>query len=268
MQETLFSSEKVAAVSSHIFWDPQFKFLLPSSYPRALLEIQALFNPWPPQAFIHRFLSGIWRYHSIRVWLAQRPVRVTNLSGSVVLLKVGALRQAGGLFDPRFFLYFEDTDLFIRLRQKGYSLLVEPRARAVHYYDQCGVNHREHKRSLLAHSHALFLQKHGKPAMSRVRRGADRFFTGTGIGRRYETQPPDFMAPFTLNIPKHLREGWLFEWSPFPTLLPSVGRFGKGPVMEFPPSCWEMLAPGQYYGRFGKIAAFGRYSDVVSWCTP
>ena len=264
LQKTLFGAKRAAAVTPHIFWDEGLKFYLPSSYPRTILEIQALFDSRGPQAYVNRLLSAIWRYHSIRIWRAKRPVRVKNLSGSLVLLNASAVQKGGGLFDPRFFLYFEDTDLFIRLRQAGYSLLVEPRAEAIHYYDQCGQENREQKRSLMVLSHEIFLEKHEKGWTSRLRRRMSRFKT-PGQGERYSMKQADFTSPFTLDVPAHLREGWLFEWSPFPTLLPSVGRFGKGPLMDFPEECWGMLAPGQYFGRFGRATAFGRYSQVVSW---
>lgn len=264
IQETLFSVERAGAVSSRIYWDSEFKFMLPSSYPRALLEIQALFKAWPPQAFVNRVLSTLWRYHSIKVWRAQKPIRVTNLSGSMVLLKVSAVERAGGLFDPRFFLYFEDTDLFIRLRKAGYSLFVEPRAQAIHYYDQCGGANLKYKRSLMVRSHQLFLQKHGSNGISRLWRDGHNF-RFLKIEHPHETRGPDFAAPFSLNIPVHLQKGWLFEWSPLPTLLPAVGRFGTGPIMEFPKPCWEMLAQGQYFGRIGSRSALGKTYQVISW---
>lgn len=62
-----------------------------------------------------------------------------------------------------------------------------------------------------------------------------------------------------------LRDGWLFEVSPNANFIPSAGRFGAGPLMEFPKECWRISAPGRYFGRLGRPYQFGRYAQVVSW---
>jgi GT2 family glycosyltransferase len=53
------------------------------------------------------------------------------LSGSSLLLRATALRDAGKLND-RYFLYFEDVELCHRLRQHGWRCLLAPRARVQH----------------------------------------------------------------------------------------------------------------------------------------
>jgi len=80
---------------------------------------------------------------------------------------------------------------------------------------------------------------------------------------RNQFRVPDFTSPFVLEVPEKLRKGWLFEWSPNPDFVPSAGRFGKGPCMDFPEDCWAMLAPGQYFGRLGSPKGIGKDSQVV-----
>lgn len=50
---------------------------------------------------------------------------------AVWLMRVDALKNIGG-FDKRFFLFYEDNDVCVRLKKAGYSLLMEPRAVAIH----------------------------------------------------------------------------------------------------------------------------------------
>lgn len=264
LQKTLSSSEKVGAVSPQIFWDDGLKFYLPPSIPPLLFEFQYLFDAWGPHSPISRLLSVIWRYHSIKVWRSKKPVRVNNLSGGLVLLKRDAVRKAGGLFDPRFFLYFEDIDLFIRLRKAGYTLVIEPRAKAVHYYDQCGRNEWEKKRMLMARSHMLLLEKHGNGLKTRLRKVAGRLALPARRDREQVLQPR-ISSPFVMKAPAHLQNGWLFEASPNPTFIPSAGRFGKGDMVDFHEKYWSMLAPGQYFGRLGKPTGYSRRSEVISW---
>lgn len=264
LQKTLLSAENVGAVSPQIFWDEGFRFFLPPSCPPSLFIYKPTLDSWSPRANINRFQNALWRRHSIKVWRANKPIKVSNLSGGLVLLKRETVRKAGGLFDPRFFLYFEDTDLFVRLRKAGYSLIIDPRAEAIHHYDQCGQHNWQEKRALMARSHRMFLKKHCKGWKSSAKKILDHFKAPPQPGRN-QLRAPDFTTSFVMEVPENLYKGWLFEWSPNPDFVPAAGRFGRGPRMDFPKDCWDMLAPGQYFGRLGSPMESGRCSQLVSW---
>ncbi len=53
------------------------------------------------------------------------------LTGTAVLVRAAALRAVGG-FDPRFFAYWEEVDLFHRLAAAGWGFRPVPAARCVH----------------------------------------------------------------------------------------------------------------------------------------
>jgi len=57
------------------------------------------------------------------------------LSGSCLLLRREALRQAG-LLDEAFFMYFEDIDLCKRLRDRGWKVVYCPMSKILHYSGQ------------------------------------------------------------------------------------------------------------------------------------
>jgi GT2 family glycosyltransferase len=59
------------------------------------------------------------------------PFSTDWLCGAFMLMRTGALREVRG-FDPRFFLYFEETDLCLRLRKAGYELWAVGEAKAIH----------------------------------------------------------------------------------------------------------------------------------------
>ncbi|RRA99234.1 glycosyltransferase family 2 protein [Larkinella rosea] len=63
---------------------------------------------------------------------------VPLLSGAAFLAPTLALKRLGG-FDETYFMYFEDTDLSLRARLAGYSLLCDARACIVHHY-KLGMN--------------------------------------------------------------------------------------------------------------------------------
>jgi GT2 family glycosyltransferase len=264
LQKTLLSSNDIAAVSPQIFWDDGLKYYLPPASPTIIFEFQAFLDSWGPQSPICRLLSALWRYHSIKVWRSKKPIKVNNLSGGLVLMKRDAVLKAGGLFDPRFFLYFEDTDLFIRLRKTGFILLVEPRAKAIHYYDQCGREEWERKRAMMAESYRIFLTKHWNGWKSGIKKVAEHIRSQAQIDGHH-IPGPRFFSPFVLAVPPCLHDGWLFEVSPSPAFTPSAGRFGEGPLVDFTEEYWSMLAAGQYFGRLGAPARFRGCSEVISW---
>jgi GT2 family glycosyltransferase len=263
LQKTLFFNRDVAAVSPQLFWDDEQAFCLPPPYPTALFEFRTLLATWGSDAWINRFISFLWRKRSIELWRSERPVEVSNLSGGLVLLDRAAVQKAGGLFDPRFFLYYEDTDLFLRLRNNGFRLLIEPRASAIHYYDQCGRHQWQEKRRLMEKSHALFLEKHEKAWKICLKKALERF-SRPAMGQK-KFSSPVFQRPFSLKVPPRFQKQWLFEWSPNPDLIPSAARFGAGPEMRFPETCWKLLSPGQYFGRLGGTKRFGTPFQQVSW---
>ena len=49
------------------------------------------------------------------------PFRTDWLCGAILLTRTAAFREVGG-FDPRFFLYFEETDLCLRVAKAGHEL--------------------------------------------------------------------------------------------------------------------------------------------------
>jgi GT2 family glycosyltransferase len=66
------------------------------------------------------------------------PLLQRALSGAIVLLRRQALEQIGGMFDPRYFMYYEDSDLCLRLRRGGWGMALAPQARALHLWTMGG----------------------------------------------------------------------------------------------------------------------------------
>lgn len=60
------------------------------------------------------------------------PVELFWVSGFCIMVRASVLRAIGG-FDEDFFLYFEDVDLSIRVRQQGLRVVLERRAEALHF---------------------------------------------------------------------------------------------------------------------------------------
>ena len=58
---------------------------------------------------------------------------VAFASGAALLLRMDALARSGD-FDEKLFLYHEDCDLQIRLRQLGYDCVIVPKARVLHKF--------------------------------------------------------------------------------------------------------------------------------------
>jgi GT2 family glycosyltransferase len=87
----------------------------------------------------------------------ERPGTPDWLSGACVLLRRTALDQVGGL-DEGFFLYSEETDLFRRLRRRGWRARFEPRATAYHRGSASAPP--ETTRPILARSRVRYARKH------------------------------------------------------------------------------------------------------------
>jgi GT2 family glycosyltransferase len=56
---------------------------------------------------------------------------VSNVSGACAFIRKAAIEECG-YFDPRFFAYYEETDLFARFRRAGWRIVYDPRVHIKH----------------------------------------------------------------------------------------------------------------------------------------
>ena len=86
--------------------------------------------------------------------------RVCWVSGSAMLIRRAALRAAG-LFDERFFLYFEDIDLCLRAGRAGFAVHYLPAATVIHHGGASAATTPARAEFEYRRSQLRFWQKHG-----------------------------------------------------------------------------------------------------------
>jgi GT2 family glycosyltransferase len=69
------------------------------------------------------------------VWDANSKVPHFYASGAGVLIRTNIIEKIGGLFDPTYFLYHEDTDVSWRARLAGYDIAIIPTSKMFHDYE-------------------------------------------------------------------------------------------------------------------------------------
>ena len=79
----------------------------------------------------------LWGGGSVNLWTGQSRHRMKAgsldfISGASVLLRASALEQVGLFDSPRYFMYWEDTDLHFRLRKAGWKFSVADNSRLWH----------------------------------------------------------------------------------------------------------------------------------------
>lgn len=84
--------------------------------------------------FLPRLFPGIPLFHGHHTaWISHERARdVETLSGAAFLIRREAFDEVAG-FDERYFLFVEESDLFERLRRKGWRIRFDPASTAVHH---------------------------------------------------------------------------------------------------------------------------------------
>jgi hypothetical protein len=85
------------------------------------------------------------------------PFNVDYLLGCALLLRVPMLRKVG-LFDERYFFYYEDLDLSLRIQQQGYRLITVPQAKMWHKVASSAPQGSPFRAYHLARSSAIFFR--------------------------------------------------------------------------------------------------------------
>jgi len=104
------------------------------------------------------------RYPSNR-YQHDKPIEIESGVGACLILRRKALDQVG-LFDERFFFFFEETDLALRMRRARWKIYHVPTARIYHYQGQ-SVGRNEGARIQFYRARYQFFQKWKSPVYCR-----------------------------------------------------------------------------------------------------
>jgi len=84
---------------------------------------------------------------------------VDYVKGACLLLSATALQRVG-LFDERFFMYFEETDWCLRAQQAGFGIYLCPQVTVIHHEGQAAAQVSRFSLAQFQRSYRLFLAKH------------------------------------------------------------------------------------------------------------
>lgn len=260
--ELLHERQDWGAVSPIMHWDPARRFVIPPSVaqtPAAALDL-ALSTRWSWWAR--------WQAHKdldrMRTFVEQsRPQPVDFLSGAVLLVRRAAALEASqqsglaaaDLFDPAFFMFFEDSDLSVRLRRAGWKLGVHPGLRAVHSY-----RHKPFKAVLMAQARLQYFQKQF-PLFFRLTRAlkwVDQLVRPVHAADRLQVIEPPLHSAAALS--QHTAGAAVLAWSPSLLGRPAVFRSPETPSTPLDEADWALLEPGSY------VALLQRIDGTCQWC--
>ena len=249
-------------VGPRFYWDTAKKFLLPPSIPENWLTESISF--WAARLKVISSLWSRWWAHREQIfWKAESPLSQTMISGACFLADRKALRPDGTLFDPSFFLYYEDTDLCRRIRQQGGKVYFLPEAHAIHLYAQSPAS-LSFKDAAMAQSRELYRRgytdwqrrflhlqnKHGN-SLFPTRSGGDDH---CDLGELDE--PPDLSWDEKGSC-------WL-RVGINPLFIPSAGTEITGGYFKFPSGLWGQMAPGTYFLEVRHLLCWRRIG-LWSW---
>ena len=223
------------------FWDDQRQFRLPPAT-GGCLWIDAAYTCAEKFRLDAEIYSFYWILRHQRFWEASDPFVEPFLSGACILVNREWIHSIGGLlFDERFFLYFEDTDLCVRALIEDVRPLCVPQSVAIHYYDQAPSPERD-KKDLMARAHNLFMEKYYGKRASLSLEAAPCKHDIVQLGKRD--------IPIVFQIDKgFLDEQLFFEVGINPYFVPFAQALLRGKTFEFPSAIWLRLSEGTYYGR-------------------
>ncbi len=253
LARTLQADPGLGAVSPRIYWNEARTFMLPEAFAQtpatamgqALASRAPRFAKWTAARYISqqqaRMASG-------------RPYPVSFLAGAVLMLRRDAVIEAGGLFDPGYFMFFEDSDLSLRLRRSGYRLAMVTAAAAVHEY-----RHKAFKADMMAQSRDRYYVKHF-PRFHRLSDGLaklDNMSHAVEVNRWFDVlaTPCRTLQDFT----SQAGDGGVVAFSPSMLMMPAIFRPRDAAVQRFSEDEWSLLEPAAYVALMQHGTFHGRW---------
>lgn len=261
LKACLDNNADLGAVSPMQWWDSDGQWLLPLAWLPTGPGMWALEAAWRNSRWAWN-LSMAYRRLALGTWTSQeRYVEQRALSGGAVMIRRSAIPHAVSLFDPDFFMYYEDSDLSLRLRQSGWKLGLVPGSAAVHEWENT-----PGKAAFMESSKEIFLDKHFRHRRNWQSRLEKRVAKLPVLENPLDGQR---LAPGTcaLDVPARWQGQWLLEVSPSPLLIPAIGRLGSGPTALLPAHLMQRLGTSPTYVRMGSVEHSDENAVVTSVLT-
>lgn len=255
-------SPNLGAISPGMSWNDSQSFLIPPSVsqtPLSSLSL-ALSTRW---AWWARWQANHQLRHSQRLSETQGVNTVDFLSGAVLLVRREAAQMAAklaglkacDLFDPGYFMFFEDSDLSVRLRTAGWSLGVHTGIRATHHYRQ-----KPYKAALMQQAREYYFRNRFPWffRFSGALKWVDALSQEVDVGRRFEViqSPLNSAAAFI----QETNGASVLALSPTLLAWPALYRPSGHLAAPLDDQDWALLEPGQY------VALLRDGDDATRWC--
>ena len=239
----LKADPRLGAVAPRQYLDLERKWLFSPSWLPASIDAWVRERVLREPTVAARFGRAV-RAESLRLWCATTsPVSQRALSGAAMLVRRSCLPVGASLFDPAYFMYFEDSDLCMRLRRGGWRMAVIPTAEAVHLWRMGG-----HKNDLMQRSEPIYFNQHfrNSPWLTKAHAAMSHPVMGRAAMEIWcPSRPPQ--------IPTTWTKGWSLEVSPLGVFLPSVGQVGSGPLIPWPTDVVDAVEGSPLVARLGPL---------------
>ena len=241
LAQALHQEPRWAAVSPRMYWNEARSFLLPLASAQtpcaSVMSALASHSRLGARLVAERQLPRMGK----QLLPSAPPFEVPMLAGSVLLLRRQAVLNAGGLFDPDYFMFFEDADLSVRLRRIGYALAIVPAASAEHEY-----RHKAFKAEMMGKSQHQYFSKQ-YPAFYRWSKGLERVASlarPVELAKWFRVIPKPVAS--ALEFTAFTDNGSVLAFSPSVLMMPALFRPSLARAQPFDEQEWALLEPACY----------------------
>lgn len=234
--------------------DPDFRLGLPkNALPTLLEEVRVLATQISPR--LCRAYSRRRLRYSLPWWAAEEPLVTDMLSGCCLFLRRGVALELGQVMDERFPLYYEDTDLFRELDERGYTIVQHVGTTVLHHWSRSsgfGEAFLGEPMRRFRLSRAAYFRKYYGPLGAAFVALVDRI--AECWPSRFSHRPMHPLTSFGLVAePPELRFGrsasYVIEIAMRPNWQLAVGVLGEGDRWVCPPETWQWFFDCDYFLR-------------------
>lgn len=254
LRQALEHDAALAAVAPRQFLDAACQWQLPPAWLPTALRAWATERAQRDTHAALR-LAKAARAENLRYWSAHTPMPQRALSGGIMMLRRSALPAHEPMFDPRFFMYFEDSDLCLRLRHQGAKMAMVPQAQAIHAWRNL-----PHKAVLMAEGARIYFDKHYPNDQRWLHKS--RTMGSQPVLRTVPSWQPGGHA---LPVPPAWQTGWVLELSPSPLLQPAIGMTGTGACAVVTAEVLACFEGAPVYGRLGSMDTPASACQLFCW---